>query len=242
VPRREVSGERSQITEPSRPAAVRQPPADPPRAAAPPPRDNATDQLKRHPTDSVTDSVRANDPGLSAEDLFGDEGVPEKTRIVTNPSSSRLPTVGSRAGAPTTRLPDPPSRPAEPAARPAEPESDPEIDQILAARNQKRSPGGLVVAAVLALVLGGAGGAFLFKSMQSGNGLGRVIIHADRPVEVVLEGQILGTTPVTGVFPSGHHRLQFRESGAPTRTYELDVKANVENLVDVTLDSLDRAP
>jgi serine/threonine protein kinase len=227
VPRREASGE-AQLTEPSRPAASRL--ATDAAGRAPADRGPATDQLRSHPTDSVTDSVRANDPGLSAEDLFGDgEPIPERTHIVPNPSAARLKQVPTRAAAP------------QPQAPARELESDPEIDQIIAARNKPRSSGALIIAAVAVLVLGGLGGAFLFKSMQGG-GLGRVIIHADRPVEVVLEGQALGTTPVTGVFPAGHHRLQFRESGAPTRQYELDVKANVENLVDVTLDSLDKAP
>jgi serine/threonine protein kinase len=227
VPRREASGE-AQLTEPSRPAASRL--ATDAAGRAPADRGPATDQLRSHPTDSVTDSVRANDPGLSAEDLFGDgEPIPERTHIVPNPSAARLKQVPTRAAAP------------QPQAPARELESDPEIDQIIAARNKPRSSGALIIAAVAVLVLGGLGGAFLFKSMQGG-GLGRVIIHADRPVEVVLEGQALGTTPVTGVFPAGHHRLQFRESGALTRQYELDVKANVENLVDVTLDSLDKAP
>lgn len=102
----------------------------------------------------------------------------------------------------------------------------------------------LVAAALGALLLGGVGGALIFKWAQVSNppAMSRVLIEADRPAEVVFEGQALGRTPLTAVFPVGRHVLQLKERGGRVRTYEVDVLPRVQNTYRVVLDSLEEAP
>lgn len=102
----------------------------------------------------------------------------------------------------------------------------------------------LVAAALGALLLGGLGGALIFKWAQASSPptMGRMLIQADRPAEVVFEGQDLGRTPLTAVFPVGHHVLQLKESGGRVRTYEVEVLPSVLNTYHVVLDSLKEAP
>jgi PEGA domain len=98
----------------------------------------------------------------------------------------------------------------------------------------------MALAAIVALLMGAAGGALIFKLVQHTPppAMVRVVIQSDRPADVELEGQVLGRTPVTAVFPVGHHMLQFREDGQPLRGYEIDVAAQSANTFSVRLDSL----
>ncbi len=175
--------------------------------------------MKGRGSEPVTDSVKAQDPGLSEVTLFGDvndrEG--EKTRLITSSGVRRL--------VPAPEVP-----------------TEPRHDKV-ARRETTTQPRYLPVAAAVALGLGAVGGALIFRSMAPASaGMGRVLIQADRPADVVLDGQLLGRTPMNAVFPAGRHQLQFKEEGAPTRVVVVDVKPNVENPVDVTLDSLSALP
>jgi len=123
-------------------------------------------------------------------------------------------------------------------------ETDRPTDPKREAVAKRSSTSTLVVAALAALLLGGAGGALIFKWAQDSSppAMSRVLIEADRPTEVVLEGQSLGRTPLTAVFPVGHHVLRLKENGGRVHAYEVDVLPSVENTYHVTLDSLKEVP
>lgn len=163
--------------------------------------------------ESVTDTSRA-------KDQRGPEREPAGGELVEAP---RLLPGGRGTGPSSSDVPTDPKRLAVPKAG---------------------SRTSLAVAAAIALVLGGAGGALIFRWMQPPGrpSMSRVIIDADRPTEVVLEGQVLGRTPLTAVFPVGHHVLELKEGGGPVRRFEVDVLPSIENTYHVVLDSLTEVP
>lgn len=190
----------------------------------------------------VTDTARAADARLTAGQLFEDlEDASEQTRIIP----------GSRMGIPPVEAETDPRRPA--AARPSTPRKPTQeqmpavaVDLPLTGENTASQPGNssvpLVIAAILALVLGAAGGAFVFKWMQSQGGpLVPVTISADRTAEVVYNGRTLGKTPVKVFFPTGRHVVQLRETDAGTSQFEFEASEG-ENTFDVTLDTLRPVP
>ncbi len=106
----------------------------------------------------------------------------------------------------------------------------------------KSSSGVMVAVALVAIVLGVAGGVMLSKNWVPADAtptLGRLSIKADRPAQVVLGGQKLGSTPVSGVLlPVGRHQLQLKEPTGQTHSVEVVVTANQETALEVVLDSL----
>lgn len=164
--------------------------------------------------------------GLDAAQLFDnddDEGA--RTRIIPGGSLRALPRVAE--------LPTDPRRQA--VAAPGAPRST--------------SHGALVAAAVGALLLGGLGGAFLFRSMQQPQpppvaaSVVRFQLSADRPVTVFLGKQELGPTPLSVFIPSGKHSLELREADGPRRALEVNLPAGEPDAkMVVTLDSLPSLP
>jgi hypothetical protein len=165
----------------------------------------------------VTDTSRAREARLTADELFGDLGEAEQTHLV--PGSKRNPPPAEMQRAGDSLEPDP-------------------------------RPGGgghptrLMLAAVAALILGGAGGAAIFSLVRRPTppAMVRVTISSDRPADVSLAGQGLGRTPVTVFFPVGHLELQFKEEGKPVRVHDAELAPQVDNVIQVQLDSLPAAP
>ena len=109
--------------------------------------------------------------------------------------------------------------------------------------SRRRGTSTLIVSALAALLVGGAGGGLVFTWVNRPNplALSRVTIDADRPAEVLLHGQVLGRTPLLVVFPVGRHELHLREPEGPDRQFELYVVPDIENRVTVSLDTLEPA-
>lgn len=152
-----------------------------------------------------------------SDELFGDlDGKAERTRVMQGPRASmrNIQTV-----------PTDPSR--EAIARRGEP---------------SRAP--IVIAALLALVLGAGGGVFLFSRMSKpeAGGLGRLSVRSDRPVSVMLMGQALGQTPLDSWVPAGHHAFQLKEADGTTRALAIDVVPGQVVVKDVVLDALPKVP
>lgn len=164
--------------------------------------------------------------GLNAKELFDHDDLEEagaRTRIIPPGSLRALPRVSEQ--------PTDPRRAAVP-----RPEAG-------------RSNGALFLAAMVALLLGAVGGAFLFRSMNApprpvAASVVRFSLSADRPVTVYLGKQELGTTPVSVFVPSGRHLLELREEEAGTRrSLEVNLAADQgEAKMVVTLDSLPQLP
>ncbi len=165
--------------------------------------------------------------GLNASELFDhDEGedVGMRTRIIPGGSMRALPRISEQ--------PTDPRR----AAVPREP-----------APSSGSSRGMLILAAVVASLLGAVGGAFIFRQMQAPPpaqaSVVRLSLSADRPVAVWLGKQELGTTPISVFVPSGRHLLELREEEGPRRSLELNLPADeTEAKMVVTLDSLPQLP
>lgn len=164
--------------------------------------------------------------GLNANELFDHDDMEEagaRTRIIPGGSLRALPRVSEQ--------PTDPRRQAVPRAEPG------------------RSNGILILAAVIALLLGAVGGAFIFRSMNAPPppAVASVVhfsLSADRPVSVWLGKQELGTTPVSVFVPSGRHLLELREEEAGTRrSLEVNLLPDQgEAKMVVTLDSLPQLP
>lgn len=153
-----------------------------------------------------------------SDELFGDlDGKAERTRVMQGPrvSMRNIQTV-----------PTDPSREA-------------------IARRGQASRGPIVIAALLALVLGAGGGVFLFSRMSKTDtpgGLGRLTVRSDRPVSVMLMGQALGQTPLDSWVPAGHHAFQLKEADGTVRALAIDVVPGQVVVQDVVLDSLPKVP
>ena len=162
--------------------------------------------------------------GLNASELFDhedpDDG-PQPTRIIPGGSLRALPRISEQ--------PTDPRRVALP-------------------RQQTGSSNGvLILAAVIALLLGAVGGAFIFRGMQAPPPAQASVVHfqltADRPVSVWLGKQELGTSPVSVFLPSGHHLLELQEPDGARRSLDLNLPAGeAEAKMVVTLDSLPALP
>lgn len=167
--------------------------------------------------------------GLNANELFDHEDMEDagaRTRIIPGGSLRALPRVSEQ--------PTDPRRQAVPAAAPRQ--------------EPGRSNGVLILAAIVALLLGAVGGAFIFRTMQAPPQAQASVVHfslsADRPVSVWLGKQELGTTPVSVFVPSGRHLLELREEeGGARRSLEVNLPADqAEAKMVVTLDSLPQLP
>ncbi len=172
----------------------------------------------------------ASQQGLSAAQLFDDDDDHEvvATRIIAGGSLRSLPKI--------SEMPTDPRR----AAIPRETDAHP---------GQGSSRAVLAIAAVIALLLGAVGGAFIFRSMQTppppppSAVLVRLTLSADRPATVWLGKQELGATPVTVFVPSGRHLLELREEDGPRRSLEVNLPGTeTEARMVVTLDSLPQLP
>jgi len=167
--------------------------------------------------------------GLSAEQLFADDDDgPVPTRII--PGGPLRPQQ-SVQGQPT----------------------DPRRNAVHATEedhSRQNTSGGssktvVLVAAILALLIGGVGGAFIIKGMQPTptNAVVRLVLSSDRPATVFLGQQELGPTPISVFVPSGHHLLELREVDGPKRSLDVNLPGtNAEERMVVTLDSLPRLP
>jgi hypothetical protein len=206
----------------------REPATDPGRPAVriePPPK-QATPQPQ-----PVT-SPAQREMGLSAKELFDDEPPSEeRTRIIPGQSMRGLPRVEQPAREPSlTEQPTDPRRGAVP----------------------RQQSGGtsnttLIVAAIIALVLGAVGGAFIIQKMQqpgpAAGALVRLTLSSDRPATVFLGKQELGATPVTVFVPSGKHQLVLQEADGPKRSLEVNLSPSEPDAkMVVTLDSLPQLP
>lgn len=164
--------------------------------------------------------------GLNEAELFDHEEPEEagaRTRIIPGGSLRSLPRISEQ--------PTDPRRAAIPREQP----------------QSGSSNGVLILAAVVALLLGAVGGAFIFRSMQTPPpaqaSVVRFSLSADRPVAVWLGKQELGTTPVSVFVPSGRHLLELREPEGPRRSLEVNLSpAESEAKMVVTLDSLPQLP
>ncbi|MDP2271096.1 MAG: serine/threonine-protein kinase [Archangium sp.] len=166
--------------------------------------------------------------GLIASELFDHddaEDVGARTRIIPGGSMRSLPRISEQ--------PTDPRR----AAVPREPQP----------ASAGSSKGVLILSAMVVLLLGAVGGAFIFRQMQAPPpaqaSVVRLSLSADRPVAVWLGKQELGTTPISVFVPSGRHLLELREEEGPRRSLELNLPADeTEAKMVVTLDSLPQLP
>lgn len=158
-------------------------------------------------------------PNLSAESLFGDlDEKQDRTKVLT-----QGPRMSMR------QLQNVPTDPSRNAAR----------------RNQSSSLP-IVIAALLALVLGAGGGVFFYARMsaqpQQAGGMGRFSLKTDRPVSVVMMGQALGQTPLESWVPSGNHQVVLKEEDGTSRALSLVIESGKPNSLDVKLDELPKLP
>jgi hypothetical protein len=111
-------------------------------------------------------------------------------------------------------------------------------------RRQGVSTVAIILAAMAALVVGGAGGAVLYRALSSQpQAVGRVTIASDRPAEVSLGDQSLGQTPLVDLWmASGVHHFKLKEPDGAARLLDLEVKPNGVTKVTVKLDTLPKAP
>lgn len=172
--------------------------------------------------------------GLNASQLFDgeDDNAPQPTRIIAGASVRAAPKV--------SEAPTDPRRPA--VAR----ESAQSVRRMPVAKPAATSKGPLFAAALIALLIGGVGGAFIIKGMQpapAANALVRLSLDTDRPATVFLGKSALGTTPVSVFVPSGRHLLELQEEEGPRRSLQVDLPGTQpEAKMVVTLDSLPSLP
>jgi tRNA A-37 threonylcarbamoyl transferase component Bud32 len=215
------------------PLAERIPADRRPTMATEPGRELATDPGRpvmqpRPVTPAPQPPTNPTSPGLNESELFDHddtEDVGARTRIIPGGSLRSLPRVSEQ--------PTDPRRAAVP--REAAPQSG------------GSSNGVLVLAAIVALLLGAVGGAFIFRQMQAPPpaqaSVVRLSLSSDRPVAVWLGKQDLGTTPIAVFVPSGRHLLELREPDGPRRSLEVNLPPDESDAkMVVTLDSLPQLP
>ncbi len=122
-----------------------------------------------------------------------------------------------------------------------------ERDVVRRPRPQGASKLAIIAAAVGALVVGGAAGAVLYRTLaktpSDATGVGRVTIGSDRPADVMLGQQVLGPTPLVDLWlPTGVHAFSLREHDGSTRALQLEVKKDQVTKVSVKLDTLPKVP
>ncbi|MBE2252177.1 MAG: protein kinase [Myxococcus sp.] len=113
-----------------------------------------------------------------------------------------------------------------------------------AGRRSEPSRAPVVIAALLALILGAGGGVFLYATMKKpeGGALGRLSLSSDRPVSVVFMGQAIGQTPLVSWVPAGSHTFQLKEADGTVRTVTIEVAPGKLVEHTVALDSLAKLP
>jgi eukaryotic-like serine/threonine-protein kinase len=116
--------------------------------------------------------------------------------------------------------------------------TDPSFEAFDRRKEASRTP--IVIAALVALVLGATGGVFLFSriSKREVGALGRLSVRCDRPVSVILKGQALGQTPLESWVPAGHHAFELKEADGTTRALAVDVAPGQQVVKDVVFDAL----
>ncbi len=206
------------------------PPSRPrPTAATQPEREAATDPFKQpllRPSDETA-------KGLSADELF-EEDAPQPTRIIAGASIRNIPRAVSDA-------PTDPKRAA--AVRPGSGKTP--------QKSSSKAP--IVIAAIVALAVGGGVGAMLLKTLHkptpttpvgpSKRTMVKLSVSSDRPATVFLGEMELGETPFSAVVPVGQHQLEFAEDGGTRKLIDVDLNGEeAEKRVSVTLDSLAPVP
>lgn len=155
---------------------------------------------------------------LSEESLFGDlDGTAERTKVLQGQGGARM-SLRSLQNVQTD--------PARNAVRASE---------------SSRAP--LIIAVLLALILGAGGGVFLFTKMsKQQQGFGRLSLKTDRPATVLLMGQVIGQTPLESVVPAGSYSFQLKEADGTTRTVTLEIVNDALTDKTFALDSLAKTP
>lgn len=124
-------------------------------------------------------------------------------------------------------------------------------DGLLPAGSGERASGGsswvrMAAAALVAGLLGAAGGALMLHSLQPPPVLSAVVhltLTSDRPASVWLGSQALGSTPVSAFVPAGRYIVQLSDEAGPRRSLELNLDpSQSEAKVAVRLDSLPSLP
>ncbi|MBL8920833.1 MAG: protein kinase [Myxococcaceae bacterium] len=120
-------------------------------------------------------------------------------------------------------------------------QTDPARNAVAARPGSSRGP--LVIAVVLALVLGAVGGGFAFSRMaRQPAGFGRLSLKSDRPVTVLLMGKPIGKTPLETVVPAGAFSFELKEEDGTVRVLTLEVGSDAQVDQTVALDNLPTAP
>ncbi len=205
----------------------------------------------------LTDPGRPAPPpsALSEAALFDDLHAPQgdsATRIMsTSAATGAAPAAGPRGGSPprgSVALKAPSSPRMRPVREPApRPESEAPANPPPPPR-QGTSKLLVVLIALVAVAAGGVGGAVIYRQMQEAPRspaaqFGRLSVATDRPTEVSLMGQVLGSTPLVDVWvPAGKHTLELKEGDGDRFALDVEVGGKTATKVDVTLDSLRKLP
>lgn len=208
------------------PLGERRPPPQPPTD---PYREAATDPGRPAMPPSRPATPAQPSAGLKTDELFDDDA-PQPTRIIPGSSMRSMPKV--------SEAPTDPRRPSVPRR------AGPSMANVPPAPSSSKLP--LVLAAIVALVIGGVGGAFIIKGMQPqppASAVVKLSLDTDRPATVYLGKSALGTTPVAVFVPSGKHVLELQEEEGPRRSLQVDLPATeAETKMVVALDSLPPLP
>lgn len=127
----------------------------------------------------------------------------------------------------------------------------------------------VLLAAVVALVVGSLGGVLVYKSLQPSRAdnpqpiivtqpttpakpppiavvkptEGKLTLTTDRPASVMLKGQIIGQTPLLGaMLPAGRHLVILAEPDGKARELEVSISVGAETRMTVALDELHEVP
>lgn len=143
-------------------------------------------------------------------------------------------------------------RTAQPVAEAAEPEEETAAPPSVSVRRAaseitvpRSSRAALITVGAVAVVLGVLVGAIIANEVAAHQAptLGRLSVAADRPAELMLGGQSIGQTPVTGVLlPVGRHQLVLKEKKGPRRVLEVVVTSSPDTQIEVVLDALPKVP
>jgi eukaryotic-like serine/threonine-protein kinase len=155
-------------------------------------------------------------PGLSADSLFGDlDEAADRTKVLTGPKAASMRAL--------QQVPTDPSRRA-----------------VASQPGASRLP--IVIATLVALVLGAGGGMFAYSRMSQPQGIGGLSLKTDRPVTVMMMGQALGQTPLVSWVPAGQHELQLTEPDGTVRVLQITVVTGQVTEKSLALDDVARKP
>jgi hypothetical protein len=118
--------------------------------------------------------------------------------------------------------------------------TDPSRRAVASQPQSSRLP--IVIALLVALVLGAGGGMFVYARMSQPQGIGGLSLKTDRPVTVTMMGQALGQTPLVSWVPSGQHELQLTESDGTVRVVQITVVTGQVTEKSLALDEVARKP